>query len=65
MSYQAINFSEKFSKFSDYCALRIIAQMNDTHFKLIKFQGDFVWHKYAETDEVFMVLGLANLMNSS
>lgn len=56
MSYQAINFSEKFAKFSDYCAPRIIAQMNDAHFKLVKFQGDFVWHRHADTDEVFLVL---------
>lgn len=30
--------------------------MNDTHFKLVKFQGDFVWHSHADTDEVFIAL---------
>ena len=30
--------------------------MNDYHFKLVKFQGDFVWHKHDDTDEVFIVL---------
>ncbi len=30
--------------------------MNDYHFKLVKFQGDFVWHDHQDTDEVFMVL---------
>jgi len=30
--------------------------MNATHFKLVKIQGEFVWHSHAETDEVFIVL---------
>ena len=30
--------------------------MNDYHFKLVKFQGDFVWHKHEQTDEVFIVI---------
>jgi len=30
--------------------------MNDYHFKLVKFQGDFVWHSHADTDEVFIAL---------
>ena len=30
--------------------------MNDYHFKVVKLQGDFVWHHHAETDEVFIVL---------
>jgi mannose-6-phosphate isomerase-like protein (cupin superfamily) len=30
--------------------------MNDYHFKLVKVQGDFVWHSHPETDEVFIIL---------
>ena len=30
--------------------------MNDYHFKLVKFQGDFVWHSHADTDEAFIVI---------
>ena len=56
MKYDAINFSEKFSKFSEHWKPKIIAQMNDYHFKIVKFQGEFVWHKHDDTDEVFMVL---------
>jgi mannose-6-phosphate isomerase-like protein (cupin superfamily) len=52
----AINFTEKFSKFSEHWSPKIIAQMNDYHFKLVKFQGEFVWHDHKETDEVFIVL---------
>ena len=56
MNYVAINFADKLAKFSDQWAPRIIARMNDYHFKLVKVQGDFVWHRHADTDEVFIVL---------
>ena len=56
MSYQPINFDEKLGKFSEQWSPRIIAQMNDYHFKIVKVQGEFVWHDHPETDEVFMVL---------
>lgn len=52
----AINFNDKLAKFSEHWSPKIIAQMNDYHFKLVKIQGDFVWHSHAETDEVFIVL---------
>jgi mannose-6-phosphate isomerase-like protein (cupin superfamily) len=56
MKYTPINLHEKLASFSDHFAPKIIAQMNDYHFKLSKFQGDFVWHTHADTDEVFLVL---------
>lgn len=56
MKYTPINFSEKFSKFSEHWSPKIIAQMNDYHFKLVRIQGDFVWHSHSDTDEVFIVL---------
>jgi len=56
MEYSAINFEEKLGKFSEHWSPKIVAQMNDYHFKLVKFQGDFVWHSHPDTDEVFIVL---------
>jgi mannose-6-phosphate isomerase-like protein (cupin superfamily) len=56
MGYSAINLKEKLNKFSEHWSPKIIAQMNDYHFKLVKFQGDFVWHSHGDTDEVFIVL---------
>lgn len=56
MKYSAINIKEKLAKFSEYFSPKIIAQMNDYHFKLSKFQGEFVWHKHKDTDETFIVL---------
>jgi len=53
---KAINLNEKFSKFSEHWSPKIIAQMNDYHFKLVKFIGEFVWHAHKDTDEVFIVL---------
>jgi len=56
MDYLPINLNEKLTLFTDHWAPKIIAQMNDYHFKLVKFQGNFVWHEHHDTDEVFMIL---------
>lgn len=56
MKYSAINFEEKLSKFEEHFSPKVIAQMNDYHFKVGKFQGYFIWHKHSETDETFIVL---------
>ena len=56
MTPTAINLSKKLSQFSDHWSPKIIAQIDDYHFKLAKLQGDFVWHCHPETDEVFIVL---------
>ena len=56
MTYSPINFADKLAKFSDRWSPKIIAQMNDYHFKLVKLQGEFVWHAHDDTDEVFIVL---------
>ena len=52
----SINLSQKFAKFSEHWPPKVIAEMNDYQFKLVKFQGDFVWHDHPETDEVFLVI---------
>ena len=51
-----INFSSKFSKFNDRWSPKVIAEMNDYQFKLVKIKDDFIWHKHDDTDEVFIVL---------
>ena len=56
MEYHAINLGEKLTLFAEQWSPKIIAQMNDYHFKLAKVQGEFVWHDHPETDEVFLVL---------
>ena len=56
MNYQAINFQEKLTKFSELWSPKIIGQMNDYHFKIVKIEGEFIWHDHPGTDEVFIVL---------
>ena len=56
MNYAAINFEKKLSKFSEQWAPRVIAELNDYQFKLVKLAGDFVWHSHPETDEAFIIL---------
>lgn len=53
---QKINIAEKFNCFSDHWAPRVIAQMNDIQFKLVRFEGEFVWHAHQDTDETFIVI---------
>ena len=51
-----INLRDKLSKFSDHWSPKVIAEMNDYQFKLVKIKGDFVWHNHADTDEAFIVI---------
>ena len=51
-----INLKDKLAKFSDYWSPRVIAEMNDYQFKLVKIKGEFVWHKHEDTDEAFIVI---------
>ena len=53
---KTINFNEKFSLFSDQWSPKIIAGLNDYHFKLARIEGAFTWHSHADTDEAFIVL---------
>ena len=51
-----INLAEKFDRFSDQWSPKIVADLNDSHVKLAKVGGEFVWHQHAEEDELFIVL---------
>ncbi len=51
-----INLTDKFSLISEQWAPKVIAQLNDYHFKIAKIQGEFIWHSHPETDEVFLVV---------
>jgi len=56
MQNDAINLKEKLAKFSEHWSPRVIAGMNDYQFKLVKLEGEFVWHRHDDTDEVFLVV---------
>ena len=54
--YIPINFRDKLGLFVEPWTPRVVAEMNDYQFKLVKLHGEFVWHNHAETDEVFIVI---------
>jgi mannose-6-phosphate isomerase-like protein (cupin superfamily) len=56
MDYQPINFARKFSLFSEQWQPKVVAELNDYQFKIVKLQGDFIWHKHDHTDEAFLVI---------
>jgi mannose-6-phosphate isomerase-like protein (cupin superfamily) len=56
VAYLPINLREKFERFSDRWSPRVVAEMNDIQFKLAKIEGEFVWHRHDDTDEVFIVI---------
>lgn len=53
---QAINFQQKLGLFSEQWRPKVIAEMNDYQFKVVKLEGDFVWHDHPDTDETFIVV---------
>ena len=50
-----VNLQAQFARFDDYWSPKIVASVNDYDLKLVKVQGEFVWHQHDATDEVFLV----------
>ncbi|WP_104664832.1 cupin domain-containing protein [Ensifer adhaerens] len=55
-TYKPINFTEKLALFSDQWQPRVIAELNDYQFKIVRIEGDFIWHDHQDTDEAFIVI---------
>jgi len=51
-----VNLAQKFSMFNDYWSPKIVGEINDSHVKLVKFKGEFVWHHHETEDELFLVV---------
>ena len=51
-----VNLAQKLSLFSDYYSPKIVGELNDFHVKLVKLQGEFVWHHHDVEDELFFVV---------
>ena len=56
MGAQAINLLDKFEAFTEQWSPRVVAQLNDYQFKVVRLQGEFIWHDHPDTDEAFLVL---------
>ncbi|WP_236233638.1 cupin domain-containing protein [Pseudomonas tohonis] len=55
-NHQSINLLQKTSLFSEQWNPKVVAEMNDYQFKVVRIEGDFIWHAHADTDEAFLVL---------
>lgn len=53
---QSINLLQKISMLNEQWSPRVVAEMNDYQFKVVRIQGEFIWHSHADTDEAFLVL---------
>jgi mannose-6-phosphate isomerase-like protein (cupin superfamily) len=53
---EKINLAEKFSLFSEHWSPKIVGELNGQQVKLVKFQGEFVWHQHEHEDELFYVV---------
>lgn len=56
MSNSAINIEQKFRLFTEQWQPKVIAEMNDYQFKIVRLEGDFIWHDHPTTDEAFLVI---------
>ena len=56
MQYRSISFADKFGLFTEQWQPKVVAEMNDYQFKIVRLEGDFVWHDHKDTDETFIVL---------
>jgi mannose-6-phosphate isomerase-like protein (cupin superfamily) len=53
---QKISLADKLSSFHEHWSPKIVGELNGQHLKLVKFQGEFVWHHHDAEDELFLVL---------
>jgi mannose-6-phosphate isomerase-like protein (cupin superfamily) len=51
-----VNLREKLARIGDHWNPRIVGELNGQHVKVVKFQGEFVWHDHKDEDEMFLVL---------
>ena len=56
MDLDKVNLAEKFASFSQYWKPKICGEVNDSYVKLVKFQGEFIWHHHDLEDELFLVV---------
>ena len=56
MTAEAVNLSEKLSKFSEYWSPKVVSQFNGHDVMVVKAKGEFVWHSHDDTDDFFLVL---------
>ncbi len=53
---QKVNLADALASFSEQWQPRIVGALNGQHVKLVKLQGEFVWHHHETEDELFLVI---------
>ncbi len=53
---QKVNLKDKLNLFNEYWSPKIVGDLNDSHVKLAKLKGEFVWHKHDNEDELFFII---------
>jgi mannose-6-phosphate isomerase-like protein (cupin superfamily) len=56
MAHVPVDLAQKLSSFSEHWSPKVVARLNDYEIKVVKLQGEFVWHSHDDTDELFLVL---------
>ena len=56
MADDVVDLNAKFEKFSEHWSPKVVARLNDYEVKLVRIEGEFVWHSHQDTDELFLVL---------
>ena len=51
-----VNLAQKLSLFTEHYSPKIVGEVNDAYVKLVKLQGDFMWHHHDNEDELFFVV---------
>jgi len=53
---EKVNIREKLARFQDQWSPKIVGELNGQQVKLVKFQGEFLWHHHEHEDELFLVV---------
>jgi mannose-6-phosphate isomerase-like protein (cupin superfamily) len=53
---ETVNLADKFAEFDEPWSPKIVAELNDSYVKVVKLDGEFVWHHHDDEDELFLVI---------
>lgn len=56
MERRPVDLAEKLSRFSEHWSPKVVARLDDYEIKVVKVEGQFVWHRHDDTDELFLVV---------
>src|SRR6478752_4421894 len=56
ISHTPVDLAERLTRFDDHWSPKVVARLNDYEVKVVKLEGEFVWHSHEDTDELFLVV---------